>query len=80
MECVEKKHFTDLAKGLAYYVLNSLSNLESKDAVNTTPEYLTDLVIARMKSLCNDRQTIEKWLSSKSLRESVMRIFDENLS
>lgn len=79
MECVDKKHFTDLAKGLAYYVLATLSELECKDDVNIGPDYLTDIVIARLKNLCYNGQMVEKWSSSDSLRDSVLIIFKDNL-
>lgn len=77
MESIGKKHFTDLAKGLAYYVLATLSEFESKDRID--PNYLTDIVIDRLQNLCCNRQLIEKWSSDDSLKESVLAIFKDNL-
>lgn len=79
MESIEKKHFTDLAKGLAYYILATLSELECKDCAGIDPNNLTDIVIDRLRNLCYDRRMIEKWSSSDSLRESVSTVFKKNL-
>lgn len=79
MECVDKIHFTDLAKGLAYYVLATLPEPESEDNTNYEPNYLTDVVIDRLKNLSYDGQMFEKWGSTDSLREPVLTIFQDNL-
>lgn len=77
MESVARKHFVDIAKGLAYYVLSTLSELEDKDNIN--PEYLTEIVIERLRSIDYNEQSIKRWLSSESLRLSVLEIFQNNL-
>lgn len=79
METVERKHFEDIAKGLAYYVLARLSEIECKDGVDVDPSHLTDLVITRLKNINYDEQKIRDWLLSESLRESIQSIFTKSL-
>ncbi len=77
MENVDRKHFVDIAKGLAYYVLATLSELEDKDGID--PEYLTKIVIDRLGNTDYNEQSIKEWLASESLHSSVLEIFTNNL-
>ncbi len=77
MESIERKHFVDIAKGLALYVLSTLSELEEKDSFN--PEYLTEIVIDRLRNIDYNKQSIMEWLDSESLYSSVSEIFKKNL-
>lgn len=77
MESVDRKHFVALAKGLAYYVLATLSELDDKDCID--PEYLTKIVIDRLGNIDYDWQSIKKWLASESLHSAVLEIFTDNL-
>jgi DNA-binding transcriptional regulator YhcF (GntR family) len=77
MESIERKHFVDIAKGLALYVLSTLSELEEKD--NFNPDYLTEIVIGRLRNIDYNKQSIMEWLDSESLYSSVSEIFKKNL-
>ena len=79
MKSIERKHVCDIAKGLAYYVLAKLSELEDRDGLETDPDYLTDVVFSRLNNINFNNQIIREWLSSESLRKSVISIFTENL-
>lgn len=79
MKAIERKHFYDIAKGLAYYTLVSLSEIKNRDVVDNNPSYLTDLVISRLSGIHYDEKLIHEWLSSESLRETVLSVFIENL-
>ena len=79
MEAIERKHFEDVAKGLAYYILATLSEIESEEGLDLNPNYLTNLVITRLSDINYDEQKIRGWLLSESLRESILSIFTKNL-
>lgn len=78
MECVERKHFTDVAKGLAYYVLATISKLDNSGNIGLDPELLTEFVIARLKSFRYNEQILDSWLSSDSIKQAVQSVFEEN--
>ena len=79
MKSIERKHFCDIAKGLAYYVLAKLSELEDKDGMDVDPSYLAEIVFSRLNNINYNEQMIREWLSSESLRASVTAIFTEYL-
>ena len=79
MKTIERKHFYDLAKRLAYYTLVLLSEIKNKEIVDNDPSYLTNLVISRLSDMHYDDKLIHEWLSSESLRKSVLSVFIENL-
>lgn len=79
MKEIERKHFYDIAKGLAYYTLVLLSEIKNKDIADNSPSYLTNLVISRLSDMHYDETLIHEWLSSESLRESVLSVFIENI-
>ena len=70
MEAIERKHF---------YILATLSEIESKEGLDLNPNYLTNLVITRLSDINYDEQKIRGWLLSESLRESIQSIFTKNL-
>ena len=76
MESVEKKHFTDVAKGLAYYVLATLSRLDNPSDIGLNPEYLTELVISRLRNI--QYNEVDSWLSSDLLKQAIPSVFEEN--
>lgn len=59
MEAIERKHFEDVAKGLAYYISATLAGAKSKEGLDLNSNYLTNLVITRLSNIINyDEQKI----------------------